>query len=959
MPGFWRKCRIGFRWFRLAVWLAVLAVLCAFIWFNRVGLPGFLKTRLVAALHERGVDLEFSRLQLSLVRGLVAGNVRVRQAGPASGPELAAREVQLRLDFASLLHRQLQVDGLVLRDGVLTCPVTPDFTLTATNLEFDLRFGIADSWMLDNCTATMAGIRVSLGAEIAHAPELLQWDWFRGSAAGASPAFQARLEGVVAALQKIRLLRSLDVSLTVNGDARDARTFRLRLTAEVPDAATPWGHYHQAGLTADTRLGQAGDWPQVNIRLTAKSATTPWGSLSEGLLTLKSETVPLVQWPPLTTHLETATLNHREIRTKNFRLDAQMSSATNLPAMTDVSLGSWTNLQPFSLTWQSRVEQLDAPDITTHAVACDGFWQFPRLAVNRLAVELESGSLTASAALDVATRELVFTNDAHFDPHLLARLLPPETRKSLAAITWSQPPWFRCEGRWQLPAWNQPFGGWAELEPALEVSGELACTNATVRSLPLDLLQTRFGGSNCVWRLSGLQVVSARSRLALDLTADERSGHFAASLDGIVDPAALSALFPGTNSPKFFQLCQFTQPVGLAATMAADEHDWSTFAAAGRLAATNLSVRGQWIDSVTTAFDYTNRVANFYAPRLWRAGGAQTLTADEIVLDLRQMWIWFTNGYSTAEPMALARAIGPKTARTLEPYQFLSLPVARVNGGVALHPNDDRAPDEANLTFELLRPAAFRWERLHSPAITGTVHWLGGTLVLTNLAADFYDGDGRGWAYFDFAQSHPGTDYRFDFTVTNANLHLLALDVVSPTNHLEGRLSGQLVVTSANSASVDTWWGYGHAHLRDGLIWDIPVFGILSPVLNSIAPGLGNNRATEAAAHYIITNGVIATDSLQIHSTMSRLEYKGTVNMSQQVNARVTVELLRNTPVLGVFISTMLRPVSKVFEYRVTGSLDNPKTAPVFVPEILLFPLHPFRTVEDLFTPSATNAPAH
>jgi len=51
--------------------------------------------------------------------------------------------------------------------------------------------------------------------------------------------------------------------------------------------------------------------------------------------------------------------------------------------------------------------------------------------------------------------------------------------------------------------------------------------------------------------------------------------------------------------------------------------------------------------------------------------------------------------------------------------------------------------------------------------------------------------------------------------------------------------------------------------------------------------------------------------------------------------------------------------VSKVFEYRVTGSLDNPKTAPVFVPEILLFPLHPFRTVEDLFTPSATNAPAH
>ena len=48
-PSFWRKCRVTFRWCRITVWLAVLVLLYAGIWLNRIGLPDFLKTRLVSA----------------------------------------------------------------------------------------------------------------------------------------------------------------------------------------------------------------------------------------------------------------------------------------------------------------------------------------------------------------------------------------------------------------------------------------------------------------------------------------------------------------------------------------------------------------------------------------------------------------------------------------------------------------------------------------------------------------------------------------------------------------------------------------------------------------------------------------------------------------------------------------------------------------------------------------------
>ena len=78
---------------------------------------------------------------------------------------------------------------------------------------------------------------------------------------------------------------------------------------------------------------------------------------------------------------------------------------------------------------------------------------------------------------------------------------------------------------------------------------------------------------------------------------------------------------------------------------------------------------------------------------------------------------------------------------------------------------------------------------------------------------------------------------------------------------------------------------------------------------------------------------------------------------------RVQAELLRDTWVVGPVISLALWPVSKVFEYKVTGSLSAPKTEPVFlIPKIMLLPFHPLRTFKDLVPTQPgsgeTNAPS-
>jgi len=268
-----------------------------------------------------------------------------------------------------------------------------------------------------------------------------------------------------------------------------------------------------------------------------------------------------------------------------------------------------------------------------------------------------------------------------------------------------------------------------------------------------------------------------------------------------------------------------------------------------------------------------------------------------------------------------------------------------------LHGGSEMA--DVDLKFDVINGAPFEWMKFHSTNVTGTIHWQGTKLVVTNVLAAFYEGRANGFANFDFQVPHEGADYDFAVNVENANLHRLAVDLSSPTNSLEGTLAGRLVVTHGDTRDWRTWNGYGNASLHDGLIWEIPLFGILSPALNKVWPGLGNSRATDATARFAITNGLFYTDSLEIRSTMTRLRYVGTIDLDQKVNAHVTAEPLRDTSVVGPLVTTVLWPVSKLFEYKISGTLQDPKSDLIYWPKFLLMPLHPIRSFEGIFPSGA------
>ena len=170
-------------------------------------------------------------------------------------------------------------------------------------------------------------------------------------------------------------------------------------------------------------------------------------------------------------------------------------------------------------------------------------------------------------------------------------------------------------------------------------------------------------------------------------------------------------------------------------------------------------------------------------------------------------------------------------------------------------------------------------------------------------------------------------------------------------------MSGDLTITRANTADWESWNGFGTAKLREGFLWDMPLFGIFSAALNAVIPGLGSSRVSGATATYTLTNSVIHTDDLEIRSTAMRLAYRGAIDFKGRVDARVEARLLRDAWVIGPLVSLVLSPLTKLFEYKVTGTLQEPQKEPLYIPKPLTFPLHPFKTLRELFSEEKPNTP--
>jgi hypothetical protein len=989
---FWRLLRIYFRRFRITVLLVLLVLLSAVIYLNQHGLPDFVKRPIVAKLRTHGLDLEFSRMRLRWHRGIVAEDVRFGSVEEPALPKLSAKEVEIDVNLRALSRLQLQVDSLGLRGGSLAWTTTetnaPVRTLIVSDIESTLRLMPGDEWRLDDFRAQFAGARFFLSGAVTNASAIRNWRVAQVKQTHRGPQWPDRLRKLAETLDQISFSSPPELRLTLDGDALDLQSFTARMTLSASGADTPWGKASNVLLTSRLFPGAGREVPHLELNLRAATANTPWAdaaqlsvelnldgsaahtNLVDGTLSVRAASAQ-TRWAAVTNAQLTASWVHSmtnriplsgggELRAVtvgtrwgdagNIRLNASFGAAADSP-IGNASWSWWTNLQPYHLDWDGELTGLRSESLVAEKVSCAGQWRTPLLVITNLHAELYGGAVTASATLDVATREAAFTVDSDFDVQKASPLLPPGARRWLARYTWAESPRVRGNGAVTLPSWTNRQPDWrAEVQPTLRLAGELAVTNGTFRGIQADWVRSHFTYTNLIWHLPDLEASRPEGRLRAVHVANDRTREFYFQVRGAIDPQSLRPVL-STNAQRGLDYFVCTQPPVVDGEIRGFWSQPDSIGFQGHLALTNFAFREQTADSVVSELRYTNRVLAFVEPRLWR--GTQAMSAAGITADFNALRIHFTNGFSTADPMLVARGIGPKTAAGFEPYRFTQPPTVRVNGYAPLK---DR--DGADLRF-IVDGGPFEWWNFRVPRIAGEVHWLNDRLILTNVQSEFYWGNATGRAEFDLNTKRAGTDFDFAASFANVNLAMLMADLSARTNQLEGWLSGQLVITKANSADSDSWQGYGRAGLKDGLLWQIPIFGVLSKPLDSVMPGLGNSRVTEAKAKFEIADGVIHSDNLEMRAPTMRLQYEGRVALDGRVDARVEAELLRDTWLIGRVVSLALWPVTKMFEYKITGTLEKPKSEPLYIPRLLLMPLYPFQTLEDLFTtePKGANAP--
>ena len=175
-----------------------------------------------------------------------------------------------------------------------------------------------------------------------------------------------------------------------------------------------------------------------------------------------------------------------------------------------------------------------------------------------------------------------------------------------------------------------------------------------------------------------LAVTRPEGALALADVEDDATKNYHWHVQGALAPYALRPLLAANHAERAVDLFTFTQPLSLDADVWGRLYDNDSIGARGHMALTNFTIRGEIVSSVESDFCYTNRFLEFFQPRLQT--GAQRMMADGIAVDFNSWRIYFTNGFSTADPRAVARAIGRKAGEVMDPYRFAVPCPARVNG---------------------------------------------------------------------------------------------------------------------------------------------------------------------------------------------------------------------------------------------------------------------------------------
>ena len=523
--------------------------------------------------------------------------------------------------------------------------------------------------------------------------------------------------------------------------------------------------------------------------------------------------------------------------------------------------------------------------------------------VRRCEASLYGGEVSIQGRYDLAMGQFDVTLSSTTDPAAIVPLIVKGAAPILRELRVDENP--KITARYHL---SPETGSLPELTGTVQTGG------LTFRGVQFRSINFAFEDHGPQVKLNEVEVVTPEGQLTGHGEYHIESTDFAYEFDSTLDPTRLLPLVPLTavNIRQIVEPAWFGTPPHIVAKVSGDFVDPDALAYDARLDAERCSYRGVGLESASARLRLRESRLDVQDLRLERREGdvRGTLFADfnahRVSFDLA----------ARTNPSEIAGLLGEKAARTMLPYRFGPRTEANARGVV-----DFDKPAATTWAAHVVNEGFSYW-KFTTDRAQATLVFTNNTMQINDFDADFYTGKLRGHATFVFSDIDPS--YNFDFTVERSDVHTILGAVKERESAVTGLLSGEVRI-GGRGTDLSTLTGKGQLNVTDGILWQAPVFGIFSEIL-------GKTKATRAQASFAITNQAVRTDDMQIAAGAFTAQSRGELGFDGKLDFRVEAQFLRAWPGIG-WISPL---IGKLLEYKVGGTIGDPKYRPVNLPKELL-----------------------
>jgi hypothetical protein len=281
-------------------------------------------------------------------------------------------------------------------------------------------------------------------------------------------------------------------------------------------------------------------------------------------------------------------------------------------------------------------------------------------------------------------------------------------------------------------------------------------------------------------------------------------------------------------------------------------------------------------------------------------------------------------GVSAIDPKALCEMIGIFTNRALDVFTFDG-PVKIAAKGKTVIGDITKTDVEGTL-----RGRDIRLQRLHAEQCSFDMRMLGTTNSLSNVRGRAYGGKLSGAILFVLPEK-PGTTnawYMVEGRLEDADFAEIATSVMKSRNkdykgRFALRITAQGLVGKGTGRTVS---GEGTLGIKHGRVFMLPLFGGFTGQMTKIIPGLDFVlRQSDVDADFVIGDGKFRSEGVHILGDILSLKGVGDYHLDKRLKFDVQVKLMKDQTVVDKLIRSITWPISKLFEFRLQGSMNKPE----------------------------------